>query len=190
MTNNKTPYRISNPHSHLTQSTQLDADQWARVKAQLTPADLDAIESGGKVAVGKAARVWKDAPRPPAPRKPICLKCSYGEHAFCQGPDHCGCERCWGKPPAPAVERLPESDDNDRRCPYYGQHVPDGFTGCADCRVASNCYAEWERKQDAMARYEADAEAAMVGLTSGDLNPATAQRRLERAVLRAGGGVR
>ncbi len=53
-------YRIYNPYSHLTQSRQLSPEEWERIKAWLSTADLAAIENGGRVKVGKAARVWKE----------------------------------------------------------------------------------------------------------------------------------
>lgn len=52
-------YYIYNPYSHLTKTEQLTSAQWERIKARLTQADLDDIENGGRVRVGKAAKVWK-----------------------------------------------------------------------------------------------------------------------------------
>ncbi len=52
-------YRMYNPYGHLTQSSQLTEAEWQRIKARLSQADLADIENGGKVPVGKAARVWK-----------------------------------------------------------------------------------------------------------------------------------
>lgn len=52
-------YKIFNPYSHLTEARQLTTEEWERIKAQLTAADLADIENGGKVRVGSAARVWK-----------------------------------------------------------------------------------------------------------------------------------
>lgn len=52
-------YKIYNPYNHLTEAQELTPEQWERVKAQLTAADLDAIENGGRVKVGAAAKVWK-----------------------------------------------------------------------------------------------------------------------------------
>ena len=52
-------YKIYNSYSHLTKTTTLTAEEWERIKARLSQADLDDIENGGCVTVGKAARVWK-----------------------------------------------------------------------------------------------------------------------------------
>lgn len=53
-------YMIYNPYSHLTKVQELTTEEWERIKARLTQADLDAIENGGRVTVGKAAKVWKE----------------------------------------------------------------------------------------------------------------------------------
>jgi len=54
-------YRYFNPYEHLTKSSStLTAEEWARIKARLSQTDLDAIENGGKVSVGAAAKVWKE----------------------------------------------------------------------------------------------------------------------------------
>ena len=52
-------YKIYNPYTHLTESHTLTAEEWERIKMRLTTANLADIENGGKVAVGKAAKVWK-----------------------------------------------------------------------------------------------------------------------------------
>lgn len=53
-------YKIYNPYAHLTKTSVLTTEEWERIKARLTTADLADIENGGKVAVGKAAKVWKE----------------------------------------------------------------------------------------------------------------------------------
>ena len=53
-------YRMFNPYSHLTKTSTLTAEEWQRIKAQLSTADLADIENGGRVKVGKAAKVWKE----------------------------------------------------------------------------------------------------------------------------------
>ncbi len=53
-------YKIYNPYSHLTKSSTLTPQEWERIKARLSKADLDDIENGGRVKVGAAARVWKE----------------------------------------------------------------------------------------------------------------------------------
>jgi len=55
----KMEYRYFNPYEHLTKVFTLTHEEWERIKAQLGKADLDAIESGGRVRVGAAAKVWK-----------------------------------------------------------------------------------------------------------------------------------
>jgi hypothetical protein len=52
-------YKIYNPYSHLTEARELTPEDWERIKAQLTPADIANIENGGSARVGKAAKVWK-----------------------------------------------------------------------------------------------------------------------------------
>jgi len=54
-------YIIYNPYSHLTGHHRLTAEEWARIKSQLSKHDLDAIECGGRIRVGRAAVVWKGA---------------------------------------------------------------------------------------------------------------------------------
>ena len=52
-------YKIYNPYWHLTKSHTLTLQEWERIKARLSIADLNAIENGGCVKVGQAATVWK-----------------------------------------------------------------------------------------------------------------------------------
>jgi hypothetical protein len=52
-------YKFYNPYSHLSEARELSPEEWERIKVQLSPSDLDDIENGGRVKVGKAARVWK-----------------------------------------------------------------------------------------------------------------------------------
>lgn len=56
-------YRMFNPYKHLTQSFQLTQAGWQRVKRRLSPSDLAAVEHGGVVSIGAAAKVWKPAAR-------------------------------------------------------------------------------------------------------------------------------
>lgn len=51
-------YKMFNPYQHLTQSYFLSPEQWERIKATLTRAELATIESGGVVRLG-ASSVWK-----------------------------------------------------------------------------------------------------------------------------------
>lgn len=44
----------------------------------------------------------------------------------------------------PVVEEGAASD-NGRHCPYYGREVPANWTGCAECKIARECYEEYER---------------------------------------------
>lgn len=53
-------YRIFNPYAHLSESSTLTTEEWERIKARLSRADLDAIENGGSAKVGAAAKVWKE----------------------------------------------------------------------------------------------------------------------------------
>jgi len=53
-------YKIYNPYAHLTKISVLTAEEWERIKARLSKADLDDIENGGRVKVGAAAKVWKE----------------------------------------------------------------------------------------------------------------------------------